>query len=695
MATDYPKADAKASKTDDKALLERARKQFRAIVDAESKLREEMLEDRKFRAGIQWAEKDRKAREEDGRPCLTINRIPQFIRLITNQQRQSRPAVQVNPVDSGGDKETAEVFQGLIRHIETASDAEVAYDTACEHQVEMGRGYLRVLTEYANDTGGEQNIRIERVLNPFSVYIDQAARKADRSDMRFAFITTDLPKDEYEELYGEKSSVESLEEFAATGDESAQDWMPEGKVRVAEYFCIKHKESEIQVGDRKRKVQTPEVYWYLINAVSVLERRQWAGKFIPIVPVLGDEIDINGVIDLRGVVRDGRDPQRMCNFWESMTAETILSSNLAPWVMAEGQDEGYEKMWDTANRKRYSRLVYKPTTVAGQLAAPPRRETAEPPIQAMVLASQQAKADLQDVTGLQDDAHGKRGPSESGKAILARQQQGDLSNSHYLDNLGRSIRHLGRMLVDLIPHYYDAPRVVRILGEDEKEQTVMVAAGQQNVMAAQQQGLPEGVKRIYDLSAGHFDVTISVGPSNQTRRQEAVESMVRFVEAYPNAFPLIGDLLADEMDWPGAAAIAKRLKAMVPPQALGEDGDPASQLAAANVQMQQMDGAIQQMQAQLEEAKRIIQSKQVEAQTKVRVAEIEAATKQAIAEMEARLALMKESGKQEAENARTGAKIAAEAESERVRLLAEAAMADAERITKVQLSERQAEQPNA
>lgn len=684
-------ADAKPATDADKTLIETARKRFRTIVDAESDLRREMLEDRKFRAGEQWKLEDRKAREEDGRPCLTVNRLPQFIRLVTNQQRQSRPAIQINPVDSGSDPDTAEVFQGIIRHIETSSDAEVAYDTACEHQVEMGRGFWRVLTKYYDDDSDEQDICIERVPNPFSVYIDPAARKADRSDMRYAFVTEDIPKDEYEAVYG-KASLLSLEEFAATGDESVQDWMPEGKVRIAEYFYIETVDA--QGGKAKRRtVKKPVVKWCKINGSSVLERGEWAGKYIPIVPVLGDEIDINGKIDLRGIVRDGRDPQRMCNFWETNTAEIILSSNKAPYIGVEGQFEGHEKQWDTANRRNYSRLEYKPVSVAGQMAPPPQRNQAEPPIQASVMASQQAKANLQDVTGLQDPSHGKGNREESGKAVLARQQQGDLSNSHYLDNLGRSIRQTGRILVDLIPKIYDAPRVLKILGANDEPSQVMVGAGPQNIQAAQQQGIPEGVKGIYDLGAGRYDVTISVGPSNQTRRQAAVESMIQFVQAYPNAFPLIGDLLAENMDWPGAKQIAERLKAMLPPQLQEKDGPGAAM--ALQQQVMQMEQAMQQMQAQLQEAQQMLQSKQIEAQAKVHIATIEAETKKAIAEAEGRYSVLRESAKIEAENARTGAKIAADAEMERVRLLMEAAEADTNRVHQAELSARDASQPSA
>lgn len=685
------KAETPAAPNADKALLERARKQFRTIVDAESALRKEMLIDREFRAGKQWDGRDRKNREDDGRPVLTQNLIPQLIRLVTNQQRQSRPAIQVNPVDSGADPDTAEVFQGVIRHIETASDAEVAYDTACEQQVEMGRGYWRVLTEFCDDDSDDQDIRIERIANQFSVYIDPAARKADRSDMRYAFITEDVPKEEYEARYG-SASLLGLEEFVATGDESAQDWMPEGKVRIAEYFYVEHQDAD---GGkvRKRKVRKPVVKWCKIVAHQVLERTDWAGKYIPVVPVLGDEIDINGVVDLRGIVRDARDPQREINFWSTLTAETILSSNKSPYIVAEGQIEGHEAKWNQANRRAFPYIEYKPLTIAGTLAPPPQRNQAEPPIQALVVAQQQAKQALQDVTGLHDPSHGKGTREESGKAVLARQQQGDLANSHYLDNLGRSIRHTGRILIDLIPKIYDAPRVLKILGADEKPREVMVGAGQQNIAAAQQQPLPEGVERIYDLSVGRYDVTISVGPSNQTRRQAAVESMIQFVQAYPNAFPLIGDLLAENMDWPGAKQIAERLRAMLPEPLQQKDGPGAAM--AAQQRLMQAEQALQMLQAQLQEAQQIINGKQVEAQAKERIAIIEAETKKAIAELEGRFSVLRESAKIEAENQRTAAKIVSEQEMERVRLLADAVEADTSRVHTTELSEREASRPSA
>ena len=452
--------DPEAQQQDElRVFLQTAQSRFKTVVDAESMLRQKMLEDLEFRASEQWPDNIKSMREQDNRPCLTINRIPQFIRQVTNNQRASRPAVQVHPSGNAANVELAEVVQGIVRHIEDRSDADVAYTTAGDHQVTMGRGYVRVVTDYIDDDPNSlnQEIKVKRVANPFSIYMDPTAQSPDSSDARYAFVVEDIPIAEYRFRFPD-SELAELSEFTAVGNQKPE-WMPEGNIRIAEYFYIEETREEMVLimgpdGEQQRypkdlmqstdpaelppgvtiiaerEVTTRTVKWALINAVEVLqgnelrtEGKEWPGKYIPIVPVLGDEINMNGVTDYRGIVRDAKDPQRMYNYWVSAETELIALAPRAPIVGAEGQFEGHESKWRTANVRNYPYLEYKPRTIAGQLAPPPQRQTWEPPIQAMTAAIAQSDNDLKATGGFNDASLGVRGAQESGKAIRTRQQQ--------------------------------------------------------------------------------------------------------------------------------------------------------------------------------------------------------------------------------------------------------------------------------
>ena len=676
-----------------RVFLQAAQSRFKTVVDAESHLRQNMLEDLEFRASEQWPDNIKSMREQDNRPCLTINRIPQFIRQVTNNQRASRPAVQVHPAGNVANVELSEVVQGIVRHIEDRSDADVAYTTAGDHQVTMGRGYVRVVTDYIDDDPGSlnQEVKIKRVSNPFSIYMDPTAQSPDASDARYAFVVEDIPIAEYRFRFPD-SELAELSEFTDVGNQKPE-WMPEGNIRIAEYFYIEETREEMVLvlgpdGEQQRypkalmqstdpaelppgvtiiaerEVTTRTVKWALINAVEVLQGnelgtagKEWPGKYIPIVPVLGDEININGVTDYRGIVRDAKDPQRMYNYWVSAETELIALAPRAPIVGAEGQFEGHESKWRTANVRNYPYLEYKPRTIAGQLAPPPQRQVWEPPIQAMTAAIAQSDNDLKSTGGFNDASLGVRGAQESGKAIRNRQQQDEMANSHYLDNLARAIRQVGRIIVDLIPRIYDTARVMRINGIDEKPRTVMVYSGPDNQPnMEQEEQVPPSVERIYDVASQQYDVTISVGPSFQTRRQEALDSLVQFVQAYPDVFPMIGDLLAENMDWPGAQQVAARLKKSLPPN-LQDEIDPSEIPPQVQAKMQGIENQLKQVMQAYQQTKQALDTDQAKAQAQVQIKQAELSAKAAEQERDLQSKLQLEEIKQQGESARTLAKI--------------------------------------
>jgi ribosomal protein L11 len=661
----------------DEARLEEARTRFHTAVEADSRQREEAIEDLRFRAGEQWPDQVLTARTLDKRPSLTIDKLSQSIRQIINAQRQSRIAIDVLPESSGADQDTAEVFQGLIRQIEVESDANAAYSWAFEQAVTCGRGFWRVLTEYAAEDDFDQVIRIKRILNPLTVYIDPAAQEPDGSDARYVFVVEDIPRDVFEAEWGPDHAAE-FDAFLTSGDRTA-DWAPEGKVRIAEYWT---KDIEVvdlvmlQGGQRvlkadlppdvppemilgERRIERPIVTMAKMTGHAILETSAWAGRHIPIVGVWGEELNVNGERIYRGVIRSSRDVQRLYNYWVSAATEMIALAPRAPFIGVEGQFEGHEAEWKQANVRNFAYLEYKPTSVAGAAAGPPQRQTFEPPIQAIMVAINQADRDIKATTGIFDPSLGNLSSSErSGRAILALQKQGEQANSNFLDSLQRAVTYTGKILVDLIPHIYDRPgRVVRTMGTDDAAQAVLLNQPFVPGPGGQPQPVPPGMPpppqaTQIDLAKGRYGVTVQVGRAYQTQRQEAVASMLELLSVQPAMAPAVADLVVQNMDWPGARMVAERLKKMLPPQLQDQPGQ-APVPPQVQQQLQQAGQLIDALTQQLNAATEVIKQKQVEAQSDLQIKSLEVQSRERIAALQAQVELVKTEAQLKTQHAET------------------------------------------
>ncbi|HEY8937380.1 MAG TPA: portal protein [Cyclobacteriaceae bacterium] len=631
---------------DPETFLGLALERFEMAEQAERQIREKSIIDLKFRAGEQWPENIQNSRTVDQRPCLTINRIPQFVRQVTNDARHNRPSVKVSPVDDGGDEDIAKIINGMFRHIEVSSNADIAYDTAVDSQVTIGFGYFRVITKYTDDDSFEQDLVIQRIKNPFTVYFDPGCIEPDYSDANWAFIVDEMTKENYKSAYPD-SAMASLEDFQSVGDH-APGWADGNSVRIAEYFVREHDEKwlyqledgtvtdKLPKGEKpknKRRVRVPKITWYKINAIEILEKQEWAGRWIPIIPVLGDDLDIDGKRELIGLVRFAQDPQRMLNYWVTAQTEAIALAPKAPWLLAAGQMKGFEAIWQTANIKTSSHLPYNPISIDGIQVPPPQRMTAEPPVQAMSQASIAASQYLKDVTGIYDASLGQAGAETSGKAILARQSQSNISNFHFLDNLSRSIKHLGRILLDLLPKIYDTERVVRIIGADGSASTAKINSPVKDPITG------AIIKIENDITIGKYDVVVDVGPSYSTKRKENADAMIQISQAYPALWQLAGDLMVGELDWPGADALAERLKMALPPniqQAIAQEEQGQEPLPPqVQAKMQQAMQMVQQLTQALNAAHQKLESKQIENQAKLQVAAMDNQTKIATAQIQA------------------------------------------------------------
>lgn len=632
----------------DKKILAEAKKRFELCQDAEKKGRELALEDLKFRAGEQWPQAIKDQRAAEGKPCLTINVLPARERQILNPQRQNRSAIKVSPVDDKADPETAEVIQGIIRHIEYDSNADVAYDTAFASAVRIGFGYIQLMTEYESPDSFDQVIKIQRVRNPFTVYIDPTCQEVDCSDAEFAFVVDTLTKEEFKREYPD-SDLASMDDWRSVGD-ATPEWLSESGVRICQYIYkdtekdtllrIRNAAGEERtvyksalpdddlpegvtvVNERATEVTTVRMCKH--SAIEVLEKADWPGKWIPIVKVQGDELDVDGKVVQEGMIRHAKDAVRMSNYMASAQVEAIGLAPKAPWVVAAGQIEDYPE-WKTSNTANHSALRYKPISVEGTMVPAPHREIAEPAVAAIAQARMLFNDDLKAVQGIYDAQLGQRSNESSGRAIDSRKVQGEVANFHFIDNLGRARKFLGLQIVDVFQKVYTGPRVLRMIGEDDTQETVKI----------NQKFMQGGIEKIFDTTVGKYDVTISSGPSFETRRQEAAETMLELRKANPNAPPIYDDLIFQNMDFPGHEEMAARAKKALPPGLADDDqSDPKVVAQQAQAKLQAVLQQHQQLTQALGQANDIIKTKQIEAQGRTDIAHLQEVSKQAIVKMQ-------------------------------------------------------------
>jgi hypothetical protein len=613
---------------------------YGVAVERESENRTRYENDVRFaRLSEQWPDAVRRQRELDGRPCLTINKLPAFIRQVVNDARQNTPQIKFHPVGDGSDQWTAKVLDGLVRNIEVQSNADVAYDTAIENAVTGGFGFFRITTDYTSDDSFDQDIRIERIPNSLSVVPDAHCMDADSANWNDCFVTETYSLDAFKAKWP-KADVSSFEGDGRS--QCAPNWLDGDDIMVAEWWTRREVEKtllKLSNGDvmyqeqfdaiaelldldgvtvaDQRPVRSMKVTQHIMTGAGIIETNDWAGKYIPVVPVYGDEVVIDGKRHLKSMIHDATDAQRSYNFWRSTATEVASMAPKAPWVGATGSFAS-DPNWLTANTVNHPYLEYDPV----DNMPPPQRIPFAGPDAASMQEAMNASDDMKSVMGLFDASLGAQSNETSGRAILARQREGDVSTFNFTDNQNRAIRHAGRILADLIPKVYSVERIIRVIHEDDTPENVKINGptdpiqAQQQAMQGQQQGLTDeqrGIVQVYDLTTGKYDVTCESGPSYTTKRQEAAEQMVSFMQAVPASGPIIGHRLAKALDWPGAMEIAEDLKAMLPPQLQGQ-----------NPQVAQMQQALQQLQQALAQAQAALNDKQQDREIDVAKVKIDA-----------------------------------------------------------------------
>ena len=620
--TGEPSGNTPSSDSDQEILFE-ARHRFQRINDWEGTFRTQFVDDVRFANGDsdnhwQWPDAMFSDRDAAQRPSLTVNKVRQHCLQVVNDAKQNKPQIRITPVSDEATKASADVFEGIMRHIEYMSNASVAYDTATEHQVQGGIGWWRIKTEYEDPGGFELGCRIQRVRDARSIWMDPDIQEADGSDARFAFVVDDVPREQFESKYPEYRDRVPQGSFA--GPVIQGGWLDEDHVRVAEYYRRSEREDTMHllpdgstvreselategalsdlrmVSLRSRRVTDDRVEWFKIVGGEIVDRDLWPGKYIPLVRVIGEEAVIEGRLERKGHVRALKDPQRIYNYWSSSAVESVALQSKTPYIAAAESIEAFQGQWNTANTVNHSVLPYNARDDQGTPLPPPTRQDPPQMPQAYMMGMQIAQQEMMMASGQYQQNMGQPQPADqSGKAIAMRQRQGENSTYHYVDNLAIAIRFTGRILLDLIPKIYDTPRVLRILAVDGSVDRVQLNPNQPQALvqmqnpdpnAAQQSGplpptpmqvLSAQVTRIFNPQVGRYEVQADVGPAYNTKRQQAFDAFLQIISTAPDTLRIAGDLLFQAADFPMAEELAERFQRMVPPQALGQGPSPQEQ----------------------------------------------------------------------------------------------------------------------
>lgn len=571
----------------------KAQESFNKTKSAQSHIYEKAKEDLHFLSDEEFSQWDRHAladRNRNGKPIVQIDLLNQYVHQVTNDIRMNTPSI--NPIPAtDGDKETAEILKGIIRDIEYKSNADNAYDMAANYAVKCSIGWIRVDHDYENDRSLNQVLKIKRVLNPLSVYIDCGSVEPDGSDAKEGWVLEQIPVKEFKEKYKGKSPVSFGDSEAGEQDDTVQ---------ICEYFKIEESETLYafidggvyeytkEMGDvPRRMIRERTVKRFVMSGADVLEEGTFPGKYIPLVPVYGEEDFIDGKRRVYSLIRRSKQAQRLFNYWKSLESELLMKQPKARWMAAAGQVEEYADDYMDADKS--SVLVYNPIDLNGQPLPPPQPIAPPMPPTGIIQASQMAASEIQATLGIYGAGIGDRTNEVSGVAIDSRKLESDVATYHFGDNLIKSICHLGRILLSAIPVVYDTARIVRIIGREDQPEEVGINGH-----------IVDGQERTYDLTQGEYDVRVITGAPFTTRRQEAAQFFENVLTRSPQLMSVMGDLMFKNSDIEGAEEMAERLKKTMDPKLFDENAEDPK-MAALMQQMEQMQAQMQTMAAEIED----------------------------------------------------------------------------------------------
>ena len=573
-------------------VIDRIRKRFKLGTEKESSMRDDFKNDFDFFAGEQWKDETKRMREGKSRPALTINKLSQIVNQIINEQRVNRPEIIISQGGEGSNKKTADVIKGLIRSIKRRSKARSVHDRAAQAAAICGRGFFRIITDYVDDTSFDQEILMKAIHDPFSVILDPSYQEIDGSDAKWAFVFEEMNKDEFKTLYPNASTDYDFDDSSV--------WADGDVVKIADYYEIQEEEQELVMGDKKRIVKKKVVKHWMTNGAEIIEEATVIPcKYIPIVAVHGTEYSYKGKRKIEGVVRQVKDVQRLYNSLSSSESEMVNTIPKVAFMAPKGSIIDKDK-WARANTDPVAVLEYeivKDPVSGGAAASAPQRVVAEAPIAAITAAKNQCREDFREVTGVYPNSVGGASGEVSGSAISNRIAQGQISNSHFRDNMEKSLLHAGRIIVDMIPKIYNTQRTIEIIGAANETELV-------RINEAQVQGQPD-----HFLTMGSYSVEISAGQDYKNRREEVAKTLIDMSKVWPKILEIAGDIVVKNLEIPQSEEIAERVRKIMPQEMLINDDMTPEQLRAA---LESSLAKIEELNGIAEALNQTIESKQVE-----------------------------------------------------------------------------------
>ena len=615
-------------KEDEDEFLKQAMERMDHAIKSDQHNRVAALEDLRFLNGDQWDQGEKQRRKIRGRPTLQINVLPKYSKQVCGEMRKNKVHIKIHPVDSKADIQLARIREGIIYNVEYLSNAESIYDHAGKMLVDCGYGAWRVGTRYIEDDENPflQEIYMERILNPFTVYMDPAAKDSNFSDAEWCFITSRISRDDFKEEYGDAFVPGGNMNDTPTTGTASEHWWDRDNVTIAEYFYTVYEEKEmcflsdgqslekskaeefiagakrafksvskenpeVGISDvaaptilKQRIVKIPHIKWAKITSTKILDQKDWAGRIIPVILVTGEETVIDGKKYIKGLIRDAKDPQKLLNYWHSSACETVALAPKAPWLATAKQIEGYEQDYLSANEDNNPVLLYN-IDPSNPNSTPLRQGVGQAPM-AIFTEIGRAEQNIKNAIGMYNADVGDTSQESlrdvSGKAITARQMPGDTATFIYPDKMAQAIGHGGRIINDLIPAIYDTERDARLRTMDGSESSVPINTTTGNALSKMQANpqkfsgmdiskLQNTIKKegtdttsFNDITSGKYDVVVSSGPTFATQRAEAVENMVKLAMAR-NMSPVDKYFILKNCDFPGADEYAEVIRRMIPP----------------------------------------------------------------------------------------------------------------------------------
>jgi len=610
--------------TDDE-ILEEAKERFQTCLNYYSPLYERAREDQDFLRGQnQWDDKIRKARQNEGKLCLTVNLLQPYAMQVVNDIKKARLAVRVVPTDSTGSVDMAEMRAGIIRNIEKQSNVREIYGTAGLNAVSGGVGWIEIDSDYCDPESFDIEPKIKRVLDFESCMIDPSDLSSCGLDSDYGFKIFNMCEDEFEDLYPDAD----LNSFNANkkiqdGDDltlvkyfwKEYETKKIFKIRLIDGTEATHDQEFLNKLDeefvsyeilKERETRTHKVMQAILSNSEVLAKEEFPAPYIPLVPVYGDEYWANDQREFRSLIHPAKDAQVIYNFAKSENIHMLANSPRPKVMGAVGSFKSDAEGWANVNNQNVSTLeydiVHDPKT--GQIMPPPFALNPPQGSPALMQEAEIAKEDIRLSLGMPQSNMGERSNAVSGIAIRAQQVEGDNATLHFVDNLSISIAHVGRILNEMITVLYTDRKIARIIGEDGLEKIAYI--NQPVVKEGDEMRVPkagETPNYIFDTSIGKYDIDIDTGPSYSSKRQETADKIIELARARPEVLDVAGDILFESLDLPQGRKLAERVRSMMSPELLADDPN-IERLKEANKAIQAMQEQLANYDAALKDKKK-------------------------------------------------------------------------------------------